>query len=178
MEKRIYTSKLGFTLVEVIIAIGLLSMTVVGPLYFATNSINTGLASKNQLVAFYLAQEAIEYVKAVRDGNFYGGDNWINGGNLSLCNGSDCIVDAINNDIQTLASYNDCGVEQTIKYDEVTGYYNHNNDGECSIFKRFVLIDNVNSDEARVIVAVTWDERMLGIRTVVLEEHIFNWNIY
>ncbi|MCK6462370.1 MAG: type II secretion system GspH family protein [Candidatus Pacebacteria bacterium] len=72
----------GFTLIETIVAIALLSAAVAGPLTMAIKSISNASVSQDQLTAFYLAQEAIEYVRKVRDDNVLSGNSgsdWLEG---------------------------------------------------------------------------------------------------
>ena len=57
----------GFTLIETMIAVAILSLAVAGPLYAANRAIVAAQVARDQLVALYLAQEGIEYVRAMRD---------------------------------------------------------------------------------------------------------------
>lgn len=57
----------GFTLVETIIAIFILSMTIGALLTLAANGFYSVRYSRNQIVADNLAQEAIEYIRNTRD---------------------------------------------------------------------------------------------------------------
>jgi prepilin-type N-terminal cleavage/methylation domain-containing protein len=59
----------GFTLVEAMVAIAILSMSITGPLVIAQKGIASAVYSRDQVTAFYLAQEAVEYVRNVRDTN-------------------------------------------------------------------------------------------------------------
>jgi len=63
-------AKAGFTLIETIVAIFILSMTMAGLLTLAANGFYSVRYSRNQIVADNLAQEAIEYVRNVRDTAF------------------------------------------------------------------------------------------------------------
>lgn len=54
-------------MVETLIAIAVLSLAVVGPLYTAGRAIVAAQTANDQLTASYLAQEGIEYVRAMRD---------------------------------------------------------------------------------------------------------------
>lgn len=61
--------KNGFTLVETIVAFGLLLAALVGPVSLITQGLAGASASKNKLIASHLAQEGIELARAVRDNN-------------------------------------------------------------------------------------------------------------
>lgn len=60
----------GFTLIEALIAVTILTLAVAGPLFTASRAIVAAQLSRDQLTASYLAQEGIEYVRAKRD-NLY-----------------------------------------------------------------------------------------------------------
>ncbi|MDR3571013.1 MAG: type II secretion system protein [Candidatus Pacebacteria bacterium] len=59
----------GFTLIETLVAISLLMLAVVAPMSLAAQSLTAAYYARNQVTAFYLAQEGIEIVRAVRDAN-------------------------------------------------------------------------------------------------------------
>src|SRR3989344_3852661 len=59
----------GFTLIETLIAVLLLSVAITGPLTIASKGLTATLVAKDQFIAFYLAQDAVEYVRYVRDSN-------------------------------------------------------------------------------------------------------------
>lgn len=57
----------GFTLVETMVAITVLTVAVAGPLVTANRAIVAAYTARDQLIASYLAQEGLEYVRAMRD---------------------------------------------------------------------------------------------------------------
>jgi prepilin-type N-terminal cleavage/methylation domain-containing protein len=57
----------GFTLVETMVAIAILSVAIAGPLLTAERAAAAAYAAKNELIASYLAQEGVEYIRAMRD---------------------------------------------------------------------------------------------------------------
>ncbi len=59
----------GFTLIETLMAVLLLSLAIAGPLTIASKSLEATLTAKDQDTAFYLAQDGMEYVRWVRDTN-------------------------------------------------------------------------------------------------------------
>ena len=64
------TSSRAFTLVETLVAISILTVAIIGPFVAIQNALMASYAARDQLVASMLAQEAIEYVRAVRDSNY------------------------------------------------------------------------------------------------------------
>ncbi|MBI5456839.1 prepilin-type N-terminal cleavage/methylation domain-containing protein [Candidatus Kaiserbacteria bacterium] len=59
----------GFTLLETLVAVTLLAVSIVAPMSLASRSLASAFYARDQVTAFHLAQEAIESVRAVRDGN-------------------------------------------------------------------------------------------------------------
>ncbi|MBI2048693.1 MAG: type II secretion system protein [Parcubacteria group bacterium] len=59
----------GFTLIETLVAVSLLVIAIAGPMSLAAQSLSSAFYARDQMTAFHLAQEAIEAVRFVRDGN-------------------------------------------------------------------------------------------------------------
>lgn len=57
----------GFTLLETLVAVSILAFAIAGPLVTASRALVAAEISRDQLTASYLAQEGIEYVRAIRD---------------------------------------------------------------------------------------------------------------
>ena len=60
----------GFTLIETLVAVTILTLAVAGPLYTASRAIVAAQNARDQLTASYLAQEGIEHVRAMRDNKY------------------------------------------------------------------------------------------------------------
>lgn len=59
--------KSGFTLIEALVAISILMIAIASPMLLAQKSLSTATLSKDQMTATFLAQDAIEAVKNIRD---------------------------------------------------------------------------------------------------------------
>jgi type II secretory pathway pseudopilin PulG len=59
----------GFTIVETLVAISILTIALTGPLAIVAQSLRASFYSRDQVTAYYLAQEAIEYIRNTRDNN-------------------------------------------------------------------------------------------------------------
>ncbi|MSU74747.1 hypothetical protein EXS57_03150 [Candidatus Kaiserbacteria bacterium] len=57
----------GFTLIETMVAVTILTFAMAGPLFTASRSIIAAQTARDQLTAAYLAQEGIEYIRMMRD---------------------------------------------------------------------------------------------------------------
>ncbi|MCX6731698.1 MAG: prepilin-type N-terminal cleavage/methylation domain-containing protein [Candidatus Parcubacteria bacterium] len=161
----------GFTLIETLVALTVLTMIIIGPLSLATKSIGASIFSQNQITASYLAQEAIEYILNIRDNNFLQNLNWLTG--LDQCLGADgCYVDIPSSNNNIVSCNNAC---PKIKYDGSGGYYYNYQTGQDTIFTRTIKITKITDDEARIDVTVSWQEKFGGQKSFTLQRNIFNW---
>src|SRR6266404_2318694 len=89
----------GFTLIETLVAVLLLSIAIVGPMTIAQKGLQTALIAKDQSTAFNLAQDAVEFIRFARDTNCLvtsvgacPAANWLNGnGGGTTINLGNCI---------------------------------------------------------------------------------------
>lgn len=186
----------GFSIIEVVIAISILAMASVAPLSLSQKGLRSSIYARDQVTAFYLAQEAIEYARYVRDNNSLAGlsqsDNWLNG--LENCmSPSICGIDvtAISNE-RTYSCANDhpangVTMDCLMTYNPNTGIYGDQRDGsgnpispaENTLFKRKVTITQsaIGSDAhaaADISVTVSWQTGLLA-QSVVVKEKIYDW---
>ncbi|MCK4800193.1 type II secretion system protein [Candidatus Parcubacteria bacterium] len=67
----------GFSLMEIIFAIGIITVGLVSILSLFIYNIKAGVNNKNKLVAIYLANESIEIVRQERDNNWFINNDWM-----------------------------------------------------------------------------------------------------
>ncbi|MDP2651914.1 MAG: prepilin-type N-terminal cleavage/methylation domain-containing protein, partial [bacterium] len=60
----------GFTLIETMVAITILTLAISGSFFTANSAIVAAETASDQLTASYLAQEGIEYVRLMRDNEY------------------------------------------------------------------------------------------------------------
>ncbi len=186
----------GFSLVETLIAVLLLSTAIAGPLTIASKSLLSAIVAKNQIAAFFLAQDAVEFVRFARDTNcLLDADpdcpSWLtaDGGastptNLTAClTQYGCYFDSTLPEpppyINACSDF-DCSPPLTgddqILY-ENAGKYSYDNAGAQTPFVREVKITEslVNpGKEALLIVTVHWRDGVRD-RSVQVRESLFNW---
>lgn len=68
----------GFTLLETLVAVFILSLALTGPIYIATLAIRTSVSSRDGISARYLAEEVVEVVRNIRDyHSLIGSSDWL-----------------------------------------------------------------------------------------------------
>jgi Tfp pilus assembly protein PilV len=178
----------AFTLIETLVAITILMISVVGPLTVAHKGLFAAIYAKEQITAFYLAQDAIEYIRSVRDGNILyrdsnpanAGWDWLAG--LSQCvsgNGlTACTIDTRPVSLNAASSVSGCGGTCPQLKEFVTGnqvHYGYGPGGENSSFRRTVRIIHPlggRTEEASVSVEIAWT--VGGIqRNFVVRENLY-----
>lgn len=172
--KRKKTTK-GFTLVETLVAIGILVTTIVGASSAAQKGIALSIFSRDQIVAFYLAQEGMEQIRNMRDENGLNGRNWLSG---IAENPSDpcyfgrvCSVDVLENSVSSCPEGSGCPV---LKQDESTGFFGYNSSWTDTIFTREVTLTQVNANEISLLVIVSWNKGTID-REFRARENILRW---
>jgi hypothetical protein len=164
----------GFTLLETFVAITVLLIALVGPLSIAAQSLRIAYYARDQVTAFYLAQEGLEYVRAMRDQNYLGGSSWLS--DIDTCVNKSCIIDFPN---FTHLVCNTSGADPCppVYVSNATTLFNEASaSGPPSPFTRIVTLLPVagTSDEMIVKVTVSWIS--VGInRSFQVTEHLFNW---
>lgn len=154
----------GFTLIEVIVAIGIISFVVVGAISGISLSLSSAARIKNNLIAASLAQEGLEIVRSIRDRDWHLGNSF----GASLANGT-YIIDW---NSQSLISFSD-----TFLKIDANGFYNYAF-GQDTIFKRKIIIENSSQNPATVEraakVEISWQEKS-GPKLIQAELRLFNW---
>ncbi len=165
---------MGFTLVETLVAISILMLSVTGPLYYASESLKAATYARDQITAFYLAQDAFEQIRKIRDDNVLSSSlAWNNG--LVGCEISTppssfpCVVTNTANPVGFYTVNEINSDEEKYLYVSSFGLYSHNTGGTKSIFKRSVQIvptvgtnpsiDWTGATEMKVTVSVDWNSR-------------------
>lgn len=69
-------SEKGFSLIEVIIAVGIISFAFVGIMAVFASNIRMEMANRDRITASYLAQEGVEVIRQIRDNSWREGETW------------------------------------------------------------------------------------------------------
>lgn len=159
----------GFTLLETLVAVAVLLMALLGPFAIAQQSLRSAYYARDQVTAYYLAQEGIEFVRAIRDENYLSGEDWLTG--IAACTDQPCTVDMQNFEYELCPN----GVCPPVRISAVGGLFNQST-GEESKFTRRVTLTPVQDMPDEMILTVTISWVSSGIpRAFSLQERIFNW---
>lgn len=186
LKKIISENKTGFTIIESLFAISILILSLTGPMAFSQSGLRASFVSRDQITAFYLAQDAIEFVKNWRDNNVLDNRSWDN--NFSYCSTDYCSIDTFEAEYPYNGSSDgilDCGSDSTgcfngdpLKIDPNDSHLGHDGE-EDSIFHRQIKMKKINTGEIKITVEVKWTtQEVIGERQIEVVEHIFNWNAF
>ncbi|NQV88338.1 MAG: hypothetical protein HQ402_02185, partial [Parcubacteria group bacterium] len=174
----------GFTLVETLVAISILIVAITTMLGIAAKGLSNSIFAKEQITAFYLAQDAIEYIKNQRDNT--GLLAWNDGGNywtpfhdslISQCSStSGCGIDTRKSSIGAAVTSCVVGLDNCIlRQDSVKGLYGYDPGWALTPFTRVVNIGGTNNDdELKVSVTISWSKGAFS-KSFVVTEYILNW---
>lgn len=166
----------GFSLVEVLVAAAVLIISVTGTLSIIARNVSSAAIAAERVTAFYLAQEALEYVRGVRDNNAITNQSWLNG--LDDCRKetavSPCMIDV---NVAVISSCNGSFSNPAcapLLLRESDGVYNYI-DGDLTVFTREVVIEDVRAgEEVRVHATVSWPQGGIT-RSFTISGNVFNW---
>ena len=199
-----YTKQVwGFTILETIIALGILTAAVIGPVALISHALWSASTAKDDIIASNLAQEGLELIHAIRDDNILcdhidgtpdnnvpdwrkdpSGGPFINAqyeidSNMGVGSSIPCGTKSIPN--VPRPSFG-CGGAYLRK--DANGVYNYAT-GVQTLFARCIKITSglsiVNpdssippDDQMDVQVTVSWQERSTP-KSIVLTERLYNW---
>ena len=168
---KFYNDK-GFTMVELIISIALLSIGIIGIYNVFSPLIVLNSSTSSKFLATYLGQEGLEIIRNIRDNNFINEVSWSNG--LLIC-ANGCQADyktgtAVQTPNNQLKIYNDSNF---LKLNS-DGFYSYDS-GTSAPYKRKIIITQPSGiDTMKVEVFVFWSYNGTPY-TYETEAYLYNW---
>lgn len=155
-KNKLTWTKAGFSFIEVILAVFVVSAGMVGVLGLMSKTLSGSMDSRDQIIAVFLAQEGVELVQNLRDNNWAQEKNAFGDATDSTfpaANVTDCRID-----------YNDgslfCGLSYVLNSNG--GFYDHDG-GTATKFSRRIEVDYSNGGKTTadnfvtITSAVTWN---------------------
>ena len=172
----------GFTLIETLVALTILTLAATSALFVANTSIVASSIARDKLITIYLSQEGIEHVRMVRD-NYYlaayqadqstastvGWNNFSTG--ITPCLAPNvCSFDPVNN---VLAQ---CMGNCAPLYRLSSGVYSQQNllGSEVTPFTREIRVTNISGIDKKVTSTVSWTYHGVP-HSVVTTVHLTPW---
>ncbi|MBU3896282.1 hypothetical protein KKG36_03165 [Patescibacteria group bacterium] len=158
-------------MLEMIVAIFILAVAIIGCYYaFVQISSATALIS-SRLQAAYLAHEAFEIVRNMRDSNWLSGEEW-GEGFLTIC--------AVGCQLDYKAGTYEAD-DTSLGYDiddylnlSADGFYTYAIEGTPTKFKRKVTVSSTEDHLFKVSVLIEWYE-LNAERELFAEEELYDW---
>lgn len=176
----------GFTIIETLVAVFILVLSITGPMVFAQSGLRTAFLARDQITAFYLAQDAIETIKNMRDNNaLQNSNNWLDN-ILSVCvvqAGELCTV-TINTILERNVIRPQLSVCSSVSCPPLMtddngrfGYNLTSRGASNSRFTRTVYLKEVVAGkQLEIVVEVKWKSNVgINESRIVVQENIFNW---
>jgi prepilin-type N-terminal cleavage/methylation domain-containing protein len=169
--------KRGFTLVEMLVAVGILVTSTAGPIFLPAQGIGIADEAKNKILAVYLADEAIEVIKNRRDSNILNGASWLSGFD-SCTSTTPCDVDVWTGSISPCVAINGCLISTIPGDNEFETRYGHM--GTLTNFglqRSFYYEAGATANEVKLVVEVKWKQKSVtSNRNIKLENYLYKWN--
>ncbi len=182
----------GFTLIETLVAVSMLSVAIVAPMTLVSKSLASAYYARDQVTAFFLAQEAVEAVRHLRDHNTLiiaegayldppGPPDLFAG--VPIGSGNDFIIDTRTDNI-TKINDTGCG-NPTLKTDSTFYGYGTNpcladdSPWTPTSFSRMVHAEYVagsSNNEVRLTVTVSWKTGASFVqRSFTISDNLYRW---
>ncbi len=175
----------GFTLVETLVAISILSLAILGTFTAIQSALQQSGFAKDQITAFYLAQEAVEYVRNIRDTNALknlavpDSATWLQGfadTGDPCSSGQACEIDSAHTSVATCSGGGASGCD-LLTQDSTTGVfgYGYNTPTRFKRVVRFTPTAGSPVHEGVVSVTMSWTSGTFA-KSFTVTESLFDWH--
>lgn len=169
-------------MLETIVAISILSISISGVFSAIQKNFSQSIIARDEVKAFYLAQEAVEIIRNKRDSNQLNKmlnastNSWLYGiaGDFSYpCDfGKVCRADAASASLVRCGdAWNSCPV---LNQDPATFLYGYNSNWTATNFKREIQIEQISADEISITVRIYWTKGIVS-KEFKVKTLLLNW---
>lgn len=195
MKKFLKKRNKAFTLIETLVAISIFSLSTLGLLVILSKGISDTNYTKKKIIAGYLAQEGIEYIRNMRDtfvlydpvdsptgwNNFY---LYITSVSAACQESDGCYFDADNLFSipppmpMSQVTLTDCGAScPALEFDVTTGEYGYTSNVDSGFIRKITVIPvgvYPLINEIKILSTVSWVQGS-GSYSTIFQESLFNW---
>lgn len=170
----------GFTLIETLVAVSLLSIAVVAPMTLTQQSLSGAYHARDQITAYNLAQEGIESVRAIRDGQILQISKIADASAVNLFGpipvNQDFIINGLDTNPDT-AMTTCAGTCPPMQLSPDGTLYGYGSGWIETKFTRTLRASYVpdTTDEIRLSVTVSWPTDSGQIRRFTIYENVYRW---
>ncbi|MCX6787705.1 MAG: prepilin-type N-terminal cleavage/methylation domain-containing protein [Candidatus Kaiserbacteria bacterium] len=192
--RREQTRLCGFTLIEAMVAITIVTLAVTGPLFTASRAIVAAQLARQKLTASYLAQEGIEYARAMRDNEYLlayqaGGTGvstaaWTDfltgssAGSITQCRAATCTLDpARSMGSGSGFALQPCSGASCAPLYLANGIYTEQSGIAGSVptpYTRTIQAVDVSANDVRIVSTVSWSFHNNSY-SVTVNDHLMPW---
>lgn len=177
-----YIKQKGFTVLESIVAIFVLSLVISGVFTTVQSSLSQASITKDEVRAFYIAQEAIEIIRNKRDSNQLSriaglSNNWLSGISEAAADpcyfGKVCRMEASSPStfVYCGSSWGSC---PNLRQNSTNNLLGYNSTWTLTNLKREIMLESINANEIAIVVRVTWTKGARNFEFKV-KTHLLNW---
>ncbi|MDO8495188.1 MAG: type II secretion system protein [bacterium] len=163
-EKKFQES--GFTLIEAMVSVVILSIALTAIMGLFTINITSANLVRNNYIASGLIQEGVEVVRNLRDADWHASRAFGSFGAGAPVSDGSYIVQWDSDQLTIFA-------DTFLLRDPVSGLFSYDT-GNNTLFKRKIDIVTVSLIEKRVTVTVSWDQKGYP-KSISAEEHLYDW---
>lgn len=170
----------GFSLMEIIVVIFIISFGMIGVLSLVIQNIQVGSINKNMLIASHLAQEGIELVRNKRDNNWMSStSDWELGDgldpNTDMVQDGDYAIDYTGLGILDVDNINDAEARLYIDPDGFYRHYSVPGTATSTEFYRMITVDTDTSNASTTVRSlIQWKARG-NTYQYVAETVLYDW---
>lgn len=155
--------KNGFTLMEIIVVIGVIISVLTSTMVLISMTVNSTKASRLKITAISLSQEGLEIVRNIRDNNWLADRRNIANWRFGLAPGDY----RVQYDSLSLISF------ASVSLSLINGYYQYGA-GISTPFYRRITLEHLNDNQLRVVSEVSWEEKERR-QEISAETRLYNW---